>query len=395
MDFLPSLEKHRPISLTIPFSRENLKDIIDLYRIDLVVPGAEKFLYAGVSDWCQEWMVPCFGPTMAAAALERSKLYSKKLMDEAGIPTARYEDLTHAFLHEPTKLKKILLGFQRPVIKVSGPSTGKGVFVCFDSTEALKTLEEIKHSNIVGLEEGILVEEGLNGREISLFYACHDENFSFLGAAQDHKRLLDNDLGPNTGGMGAFSPVSWADEAFIQQSTVQFLIPTLKQMKKRGTPFKGVLFLGLMVDEGVAKLLEYNVRFGDPETQVLLPLIEGDLTQLLYAFAQGETAPGSIKLKDSVAVHVVKAAKGYPGTFGTEIQTNQRIQINQNKEMNSQIFFAAVRKEGSDLFSGGGRVFGVTAMAENKLKARELAYRNLSYLNFQGEQYRKDIGEKP
>ena len=187
--------------------------------MDLVIPGAEKFLYEGVSDWCQEFGVSCMGPSRAAAQLEESKLFSKSVMTAAGVPTARYRDLTRAFREDIEMAFEVLKGFKKPVIKLSGPALGKGVFVCDSYAESVDALRQIKNSPMPGIEEGIFVEEGLTGKEISLFYACHGENFLFLGAAQDHKRLLDQDKGPNTGGMGAISPVSWASSSFIDSVT--------------------------------------------------------------------------------------------------------------------------------------------------------------------------------
>lgn len=378
--------------LQTTFNKKNLKEIIELYNIKLVIPGAEKFLYEGVSDWCDEWRIACFGPSTKAAGLERSKIFAKKIMTLSGIPTASYEDLTPSFENDLAECEKVLASFSRPVIKISGPSLGKGVFVCNDAKEALIILKDIKKTSLPGLEEGIMVEEGLKGKEVSLFYACNGENFVFLGAAQDHKRLLDNDEGPNTGGMGAYSPVSWANDAFIQMCSDTFLKPTLKKMKELDHPFKGVLFLGLMVNEDKVNLLEYNVRFGDPETQVILPLIQGDLTRLLFEIASGKSLTQQIDLHKQVAIHVVKAARGYPGTFGTPIEKNQKISVEKNDRV--YCFFAGVTKKGEDLFTNGGRVLGVTALGASLVEARELVYKGLSYSSFEGEQFRQDIGGK-
>lgn len=375
------------------FNKNNFIELTKELGIDLVIPGAEKFLYEGVADWCLEMKLPCMGPTRAAAQLEESKLFSKSVMTSAGIPTARYRDLTRAFREDIEMAFEVLKSFTKPVIKLSGPALGKGVFVCDSHAEAVDALQQIKNNPMPGIEEGIFVEEGLAGKEVSLFYACHGEEFLFLGAAQDHKRLLDQDKGPNTGGMGAISPVSWADDQFIANATEKLLLPTLKEMKTRGTPFSGILFLGLMVDGDSSNLLEYNVRFGDPETQTILPLIEGDLTSALFRLATGDK-PSGITLKDEVAVHIVKAARGYPGLFGETVEKGQKISTQMMEDAHTQFFFAGVKKNGDDLLTDGGRVLGVTTWEKNRDLARSLAYRKIQELSFSGEQFRKDIGAK-
>ncbi len=390
------LEGHNPKfhDITEVFSEESFKrNLKDLF-IKLVVPGAEDFMFQGVGDWSEELGVPCFGPKKAAAELERSKLFSKQIMTKAHIATARYEDLTLAFTTDIESTKKLLDGFQKPVIKISGPSLGKGVFVCEDAAEAYSVLEQIKAHPLPGLSDGIFVEEGLKGKEVSLFFACHGETFEFLGGAQDHKRLLDQDRGPNTGGMGTLSPVEWVTEKYIQFAAESFVIPTLRTMKAEGKPFTGMLFLGLMVSPEGSFLLEYNVRFGDPETQVLMPLLEGDLTQAFHDIALGKKLLTPWKIKSAVAVHVVKAAKGYPGTFGETIERGQKIRRHARPDHCSQFFYAGVKKTNGDLVTNGGRVLGLTAWDQSKDLARIRAYERLNQVSFDGEQYRRDIGVK-
>ena len=386
-----SREKLRFVTET--YNRTALTRFLTENQIDLVVPGAEKFLYEGIGDLCRKMKIPCMGPSKDAARLEESKLFSKAVMTEAGIPTARYRDITRAFREDIEMAFEVLKGFRKPVIKISGPALGKGVFVCDSQAEAVDALLQIKQNPMAGLEDGIFVEEGVTGKEISLFYACHEQEFLFLGAAQDHKRLLDEDKGPNTGGMGAISPVQWATKPFIDSVTEKFVLPTLKEMSRRGTPFTGILFLGLMVDGDDLNLLEYNVRFGDPETQAILPLIEGDLTQALHGLASGSKAPG-LRLKDEVAVHIVKAAKGYPGLFGETVEKGQKITAKIMEDAHTQFFFAGVKKEGEELLTDGGRVLGVTTWEKNRDLARAHAYKKIQELTFAGEQFRKDIGTK-
>lgn len=374
------------------FEQKTFADFLKNKDISLVIPGSEKYLYEGVSDWSEALGVTCFGPSKLASQLEQSKIYSKALMLESNIPTAPFRDLSKCFAQELNGIEAILREFKQPVIKVSGPSLGKGVFVCNDSHEATTILHQLKATPLAGMEDGLLVEEGVFGKEISVFFACNGLNYTYLGSAQDHKRLLDSDKGPNTGGMGAVSPVLWADEIFIQRVTKDFLMPTLKAMQKSGNEFKGILFLGLMVDGSSINLLEYNVRFGDPETQVILPLIEGDFAQFLYDFSKSHV--GKIEIKNSHAVHVVKAARGYPGLFGTSIEKGEMIQVAERAADNSKIFFAGVKFANKKLVTDGGRVLGVTTWGANPESARSLAYKILQTIHFNGEQYRSDIGEK-
>lgn len=393
MELMSGLARQKLRTVTEPYSRVALTKFLTENDISLVVPGAEKFLYEGVGDLCRKMKIPCMGPTREAARLEESKLFSKTIMTEAGIPTARFRDLSRPFREDIEMAFEVLKGFRKPVIKISGPALGKGVFVCDNQAEAVDALMQIKRNPMPGLEDGIFVEEGVKGKEISLFYACHEEKFLFLGAAQDHKRLLDEDKGPNTGGMGAISPVEWANAKFIDSVTEKFVVPTLREMNSRGTPFAGILFLGLMVDGEEVNLLEYNVRFGDPETQAVLPLIEGDLTSALHALASQKTVP-EISLRDEVAVHIVKAAKGYPGLFGETVEKGQKISASMMEDAHTQFFFAGVKKEGEDLLTDGGRVLGVTTWEKNRDLARKHAYRKIQELSFHGEQFRKDIGMK-
>jgi phosphoribosylamine---glycine ligase len=384
-------EKIRTVSEK--FGPENFIALIKKEKINLVIPGAEKFLYQGVSDWCRELEIPCFGPTKDAAELERSKLFSKNLMKEAGIQTAPFTDITNNFNNDLSAAVASIKTFKKPVIKISGPSLGKGVFVCETIEEATDVLMKLKANPIPGMEDGILVEESVYGQEVSVFFACHGEEFSYLGSAQDHKRLLENDKGPNTGGMGAISPVSWVGDSFIKSIAEKFLKPTLAEMKKRNTPFKGVLFLGLMVNPEETNLLEYNVRFGDPETQVILPLIDADFSEFLFSFSK-DSKVLPLKLKNETAIHVVKAAKGYPGLFGATVEKGQPIHFFQQTFNKSHVFFAGVKRNGDTLQTDGGRVLGITSWGSSKHEARITAYEALNTVRFEGEHYRKDIGKK-
>ncbi|MFP5385419.1 MAG: phosphoribosylamine--glycine ligase [Bacteriovoracia bacterium] len=377
--------------LNLEWRKETFATFLKTNAIDFVIPGSEKFLYEGVSDWCEELKVLCFGPSQRASQLEESKIFSKELMKKAGVPTAPFMDITESFNRDVNEASGIIKQFKNPVIKISGPALGKGVFVCENPDEACEVLRQLKESPVPGIDQGLLVEEGVSGKEVSVFFACNEMEYSYLGSAQDHKRLLDGDKGPNTGGMGTVSPVSWVNEEFIERVKSEILLPTLTMMKETGIPFRGVLFLGLMVNGKEINLLEYNVRFGDPETQVLMPLIEGDFTQLLSLMTKGEKC--TFELKKSFAVHVVKSARGYPGTFGTNIEKGQPISVARNLDANTFLFFAGVKTKGEGLVTSGGRVLGVTARAESFEAARENVYKAMNNVHFEGEHMRLDIGK--
>ena len=377
-------------NIDIEWNKDNFLAVLKDKEINFVIPGAEQFMYDGVSDWCEELHVPCFGPSKRASLLEESKLFAKNVMNEANVPTASFVDITLAFQTSIEKVSNLISDFKRPVIKISGPALGKGVFVCDNSNEALEVLSQLKEFPIPGIDGGLLVEEGLRGKEVSVFFACNGAHFSYLGSAQDYKRLLDGDKGPNTGGMGTVSPVPWVDDKFIKNVQERFLLPTLRHMASIDSPFKGVMFLGLMVEGDDMKLLEYNVRFGDPETQVLLPLIEGDFARMLFHLSQGLPTP--VSRKADTAVHIVKAARGYPGAFGEMVEKGQTISTSNFPSSRSHLFFAGVKKADEKLVTNGGRVLGVTSLGPSLKEALSNAYEAISCITFPGEQFRKDIG---
>jgi phosphoribosylamine--glycine ligase len=363
----------------------------DQVGFDLVVPGAEKYLYLGVADWCASLRLPCLGPTRAAAQLEKTKIFAKQVMIAAGIKTSPHVEIFKSDFENIEILKTSLQSFSSPVVKIAGPSLGKGVFVCSDRQEAEEILLSLFKNPQAGMEEGVLIEERLSGREVSVFFLCHDQEYTFIGSAQDYKRLLDGDQGPNTGGMGCFGPVDWVDRAMRTRIENEILTPTLSEMKRRGESFKGVLFLGLMIEGDDIQLLEYNVRFGDPETQVLMPLIEGDFALFLRDFLS-QKKPSPITLRKICALHVVKAAKGYPGLFGQIIEVGQNISNSLEADSNLIPIYAGVKRVADRLVTAGGRILGLTALAGSLPEARTRAYDNLHRLSFSGEQYRLDIG---
>lgn len=369
----------------------NVHDLISAERIDFVVIGPEKYLFEGYTDQIENLGVPVFGPSQEASFLESSKIRSKELMRDACIPTADFE-VARTF-DQALELLKNDRWSDGVVLKLSGPAAGKGVFVCADRSEAEQVLNQMKAQPPAGSEEGLLLEELLYGEEVSLFYLCDGERSLFLGSACDHKRLLDQDQGPNTGGMGTFSPDGKIPSSDLEAVESRFITPTLQAMKNRGSPFRGVLFLGLILSKRGPMCLEYNVRFGDPETQSLLPRIEGAFAETLYAYARGETPKRPFRLSADTTLHVVKSAKGYPGLFGEKIESGKRITESQpHREPDAVWFFSGVKKSGDLLVTSGGRVCGVTTRGASLAEARARAYHAIEDVHFENAHYRTDIG---
>jgi len=370
---------------------ERALSIVRELKIDFVVIGPEKFLFEAFVDRFKQARVPVFGPTRAASFLEESKIRSKIFMKEFGIPTADFGHVG-SFLEACSWIEShpAWTGY---VLKLSGPALGKGVVVTRDAGAAKAASREFFDQRPPGIEDGLVIEEAIDGKEVSLFYACEESCFKFIASACDHKRLLDHDLGPNTGGMGAYSPCHWIDDRFLELVEEKIVKPTLAGMLKRGTPFSGMLFLGLMVNERGFYLLEYNTRFGDPETQAFLPVFEGNLTEILYSASTGKPFPKENQTQKKTALHVVKAAKGYPGLNGQAVQAGQAIMGDAPHLSKALLFYAGVKEENGILVSNGGRVLGFTGLGASLSEARVHAYESLSRVCFSGEQFRSDIGE--
>jgi phosphoribosylamine--glycine ligase len=365
-----------------------LKFCVD-QKIELVIVGPENLLADGIVDFLQENKILVFGPTQAAAQLESSKDFAKQRMLEAGIPTAASETFSTT-----AEAAEFIYSWPYPTgvaLKMDGLAAGKGVFVLTNLQLAKETLSKLQDS---GVQSKWLVEECLYGKEVSAFYLCQGENYVRVGSACDYKRLKENDEGPNTGGMGAFSPVSWINEKQYQEFENTVVTPILKNMIDRGTPFSGTLFLGFMMTETGPKLLEFNTRFGDPETQALMPLIDEDLFPVFAQIAKGDLPKrGPIKLRPYSSVHIVKAAKGYPGIHGEIVRKGDKISIPEVLETQKmKLFFSGVHKVNDSLQTSGGRVLGVTAMADHIEAARDLGYEILKTVEFSDSQMRTDIG---
>ena len=349
--------------------------------VNLTIVGPEDPLTKGVVDVFKKRGLDIFGPSAAAARLEGSKAYMKGFLERNNIKTARF--LSSSNLDEISKFIDGIDG--KIVVKADGLCAGKGVVIASNKDEAKSLARDMLSGESFGdAGKCVVVEEFLDGFELSFFAICDGENFVSLPIAQDHKKLNDNDEGPNTGGMGAYAPSPLADEKLIRRVENEIIAPTLCGMKREGAPFCGVLFVGLMIVKGEPYVLEYNVRFGDPECEVLMPLIDGDLGEILLNAAHGELR--EIKLHDKFAVGVVMAGQNYP------YKSSPKAQIYVDKiPQNTHICYAGVSSENGEIFSSGGRVLVCVGVSDTILQARNLAYELSQSVKFSGAQFRKDI----
>lgn len=357
--------------------------------IDLTVPGPEGPLVRGLVDEFEAQGLVVFGPSQRAAELEGSKAFAKLLMRRNDIPTAEW-----VVFHEPGEAKEFLNNCDYPcVIKADGLAAGKGAMIVHDLAEAEHALNRIMVQRQFG-DSGnkIVIEEFLQGEEASVFAISDGEHFVILSPAQDHKAIFDDDKGPNTGGMGAYAPAPLITDDLMAQIVRQIVEPTIRGMAMENRPYRGVLYIGLMITEDGAKVIEYNCRFGDPEAQVILPLLRSDLVELMQKTATRQLADYSVELSSKWAVCVVLASGGYPGKY----ETGKKI-IGLEHIGNSQvrIFHAGTtRNETGDLLTAGGRVLSATAVGDDFASARDAAYGAVGKIAFDGAYYRKDIGAK-
>ena len=353
--------------------------------IDLVVVGPEGPLVAGIADDLRSAGIPVFGPSRAAAQLEGSKGFTKALCDEMGIPTAAYG----RFSDEPSALAYLRQHGAPIVVKADGLAAGKGVTVAMSLDEAEAAVRDCFGGSFGAAGAEVVIEEYLEGEEASVFAVCDGTRAVLLPAAQDHKRVFDGDKGPNTGGMGAYSPAPVMTEALMERTRREIIEPTMRGMAARGTPFQGVLFAGLMVTAEGPKLIEFNVRFGDPECQVLVMRLASDLLELLWAAAQGDLSGVEPSWREEAALTVVLAAHGYPGPYqkGSEIRD-----IAVAAEDGLQIFHAGTVRDGTRLLATGGRVLSVTALGQTVSEAQERAYRAVDAVDWPDGFCRNDIG---
>lgn len=375
----PALEYSDPAAV-LAFVRER--------GFELVVIGPEAPLVAGVADPLRDAGVPVFGPNRAAAQLEGSKAFAKRIMAEAGVPTGRASRVA-----DTIEGARVLDEFGAPyVVKADGLAAGKGVLVTEDRRAALD------HIATWAPHGEVLIEEFLDGQEVSLFFFADGHNVRPLSPAQDYKRIFDGDEGPNTGGMGAYSPLPWVGDDFVQQITDTVALPTVRQLEAEGTPFIGLLYCGLIVTAAGTRVIEFNARFGDPETQVVLPRMTSALSDYLLAAAEGRLdALPDPSFSDDVAVVVVLASEGYPG----EVATGREItgisdsgELVSAPEQTHLVHAATARDEAGSWIATGGRVLGVVARGESFAQARDRAYAGIGSLSLEGGQNRSDIAER-
>lgn len=368
---------------------DGLMALVRQERIDLTVVGPEQPLAAGIVDTFQVRGFSIFGPTKAAAALEASKAFAKELMAKHGIPTARFWTFD-----DPLAARAFCRELGAPlVVKADGLAAGKGALVCRSLEEADKAVALCLEEKAFGRSgERIVVEEFLEGEEASFFALTDGERVLPLGAAQDHKTVFDDDRGPNTGGMGAYSPAPLLDKRAQDEVMAKIIIPTVWAMAAEGRPYRGVVYAGLMLTPEGPKVLEFNCRFGDPEAQALLPRLAEDLLPLLAAVANGQGLPASAVWRSEAAVCVVMASGGYPGDY----RTGKPITGIEDAEAlpDVTVFHAGTSVNDTTLVTAGGRVLGVTALGRNIPAAMERAYEAVGKICFEGMHYRKDIGRK-
>jgi phosphoribosylamine--glycine ligase len=373
------------VALDVADSAAVLAFVRDI-EIGFVVIGPEAPLVAGLGDALAAAGVKHFGPSKAAAQLEGSKGFTKDLCREAGIPTGaygRFKDAASAHAYLATQPVPI-------VVKADGLAAGKGVVVAATRAEAAAAIDACFSGAFGAAGAEVVIEEFLDGEEASFFALCDGTTALALATAQDHKRVGDNDTGPNTGGMGAYSPAPVMTPDLVQRTMDEIIRPTVAAMAARGTPFKGVLFAGLMITAEGPKLIEYNVRFGDPETQVLMMRLTSDLLAAMLATADGVLDHFDVRWRSDAALTVVMAANGYPGTpeKGTEIRGLDAARTLPGV----QIFHAGTRREGERLLADGGRVLNVTALGATVAEAQERAYAAIAKIDWPGGFYRRDIG---
>jgi phosphoribosylamine--glycine ligase len=376
----------------VPIKAEDIEALAAFAQgegIDLTVVGPEAPLVAGIVDVFRQRGLAVFGPTAAAAALEGSKVFAKELMDRYGIPTAKF-----AVFEDYKRAQAYIQQVGVPiVVKAEGLAAGKGVVVARDEETALEAVYEIMEGQIYGAAgRRVVIEECLEGEEVTLLAFTDGENILPLVASQDHKQVYDEDRGPNTGGMGCYSPVPAFTPALQEEVYNTILIPTVRSMQDLGRPFTGVLYAGLMLTGDGPRVLEFNARFGDPETQVILPRLENDLVDVLEACLLGGLSGLSLRWREEAAVCVIMASGGYPGPYqkGFPIRGLEMVET----EEDVLVFHAGTESQGGEVVTAGGRVLGVTGLGKGIAEARTRVYQAVEKISFSGAHFRRDIGVK-
>ena len=364
-----------------------LYKIIKERKIDIVIVGPEQPLVDGIVDYLDKKKIRVFGPDKFASQLEGSKSFMKDLCKKHNIPTAKFGVFTN--LNEA--LDFINSNGVPIVVKADGLAAGKGVTICKSIDEAIKSTKEILEGKFKSSKK-VVLEEFLEGEELSYFTIVDKNSYHFFGSAQDHKRVGEGDVGPNTGGMGAYSPAKLLTSQLEEKIKKKIIEPTLMAMNKLGHPYKGFLYAGLMINKGEPYLIEYNIRMGDPECQVLMMRLETDLLEVIDCLTQDKLNNLKIKWNKNSCITIVLCAKGYPNNYIKNSEIKNLSSIISDK--NNQIFHAGTYKKNNKIFSNGGRVLNITSVAESLSKARDQSLMNLKKINWTDGFFRKDIGWK-
>lgn len=368
---------------------EDILDFARLMKVDLTVAGPETVLTDGLADEFAAAGLPFFGPSKAAARIEGSKGFAKDLMKKYGIPTAAYE----VFTDEDKAVAYLKANKKYPiVIKADGLAAGKGVIIAQTEDEAVSTVKDmLEGHSFGGAGRSMVIEEFMEGEEASVLCFCDGTTVVPMVSSQDHKRIFDGDKGPNTGGMGAYAPAPVMTDDMMDEVKVKILRPIVATMKKEGYPFKGCLYAGLMITDEGPKVVEFNCRFGDPETEAVLPLFDGDLAQVMLDCVNGTLTKEEVKWKKGCAVDVVLASEGYPSSHSSgEVISG----LEDAKKAGCLVFHAGTTRKNGEYVVNGGRVLNVVALAPTLAEAKAKAYEGVSKIHWQGMQYRHDIADK-
>jgi len=378
------------IAKNVDISSSNIEKLVEFSRemkIDMTIVGPEEPLVEGIVDIFRQNGLKVIGPTKKAAKLEGSKTFAKDFMRKYNIPTAKYDEIT-IFEDAILAIEK----YNYPVVvKADGLAAGKGVFICENKQEALKIIKQLLDEKILGDSgERVVIEEFLRGTETSILCFIDGNTIIPMVSSQDHKRAFDGDMGPNTGGMGTYSPNYIYTEKIAKQVEKQILEPTLEGIKQEEMDYRGIIFIGLMITEDGAKVLEYNVRFGDPETQVVLPRLKTDLIEIFNNIIDRRLEHTNIQWSKEETVCVILASGGYPNKYekGLEITGLNTI----NKDL--LVFHSGTTEDKNKIITNGGRVLGIVGIGKSTEEAREKVYRNIDEIKFKESFYRRDIGIK-
>ena len=362
-----------------------IKDFTKKNNIDYAIVTPDDPLVAGLVDALEEIKIPCFGPNKNAAIIEGSKVFAKNLMKKYKIPTAKYE----TFESYDKAIEYLKTAPMPTVIKADGLALGKGVIIAETKEKAFDTVKNIMKDKAFGKSgDRIVIEEFLEGVEVSILSFTDGKTIIPMISSMDHKRIGDKDTGLNTGGMGTIAPNPYYTKEIAKECFDKIFIPTISAMNKEGRTFKGCLYFGLMITKDGAKVIEYNCRFGDPETQVILPLLKSDLLDIMIATTNGNLDKVKVEFENKSAACIIMASEGYP------LEYKKGFAINIPKDIIERVYFAGVKKENEKLLTNGGRVLGITNIADTLDKAIKLSYKDARQISFEGAYYRKDIGKK-